>query len=267
MNNRERKRDIKFEEYNDNGHTSKRLKTETNNQENDISITSSEIKELIKNSNMKELKNIFKISKFYDNEFIKCLLLLYKNKAPAKNLNYEISKDKYKIKINWNKWYSFSLSDTFTIENKNKNLLKFLLKHGVDINKVVYKNDKIPLFDACESGNIVSVEYLVEQGADVNKINEINETPLFYACKSGNKELVEYLVEQEADVNKENVRGETLLFNACESGNQNLVEYLVVEHRADIDKENRWSGEAPIFYACKSGNKELVEYLVKRGAI
>ena len=44
MNNNVQKRVIKYKEYNDNGHTSKRLKTETNNQENGKYITSSEIK-------------------------------------------------------------------------------------------------------------------------------------------------------------------------------------------------------------------------------
>jgi hypothetical protein len=41
MNNSEKKRDVKFKEYSDSGHISKRLKTETNNQENDKYITSS----------------------------------------------------------------------------------------------------------------------------------------------------------------------------------------------------------------------------------
>ena len=71
MNNSLKKRDKKSEEDNDNRHTSKKLKIVTNNQENDLYVTSSEIKELIKNSNIKELKNIFDISKFYDDEFIK----------------------------------------------------------------------------------------------------------------------------------------------------------------------------------------------------
>ena len=88
MNKSLKKRDKKSEEDNDNGHTSKKLKTVTNNQKNGLYVTSSEIKELIKNSNFEELKNIFYISKFYDNEFIKYLLLQYKNKTHVKNLNY-----------------------------------------------------------------------------------------------------------------------------------------------------------------------------------
>jgi len=59
MNNCKKKRDIKSKKFNDNGHTSIRLKTLTSNEEDDLYITSSKIKDLIKNSNIKELKNIF----------------------------------------------------------------------------------------------------------------------------------------------------------------------------------------------------------------
>ena len=72
MNNLVKKRDKISDGYNDNGHRFKKLKTLRNNQENDKYITTSEIKELIKNSNRKELIKFFNISKFYDNEFIKC---------------------------------------------------------------------------------------------------------------------------------------------------------------------------------------------------
>ncbi|KAG4081304.1 hypothetical protein H8356DRAFT_1760225 [Neocallimastix lanati (nom. inval.)] len=99
MNKSLKKRDINSEEDNDNGHISKKLKTEIDNQENDLYVTSSEIKTLIKSSNMEKLKNFFNNSKFYDNEFIKWILLLYKNKTfiSIADLDKEISKDEYKI--------------------------------------------------------------------------------------------------------------------------------------------------------------------------
>ena len=48
---------------------------------------------------MEKLKNFFNNSKFYDNEFIKWILLLYKNKTfiSIADLDKEISKDEYKI--------------------------------------------------------------------------------------------------------------------------------------------------------------------------
>ena len=96
------------------------------------------------------------------------------------------------------------MSDTYIIENGNKNLLKFLVKHRVDINKVIYNNDEISLLNAIEHGNKDLVVYLVEHGADINKENEDGKTPLFGACLKGKKDLVEYLVEHGADINKEN---------------------------------------------------------------
>jgi len=64
----------------------------------------------------------------------------------------------------------------------------------VDLDKIVYENGNVPLFDACRSGNKELVEYLVEHGADICKSGCNDETPLFDACYSGNKELVKYLV-------------------------------------------------------------------------
>jgi len=37
---------------------------------------------------------------------------------------------------------------------------------------------------------------------DINKENIYGETPLFHACLSGNNEVVKYLIEQGADLNK-----------------------------------------------------------------
>jgi len=126
MNKSLKKRDKKSEEDNDNGHTSKKLKTVTNNQKNGLYVTSSEIKELIKNSNMKELKNIFDISKFYDNELIKWLLHLYKNKTfiSIVDLDKEISKDEYKILFIFKKDGYFYPKGKYIIKDGNKNLIK-----------------------------------------------------------------------------------------------------------------------------------------------
>ncbi|KAL6632451.1 ankyrin repeat-containing domain protein [Neocallimastix sp. 'constans'] len=217
------------------------------------------------------------------------------------NLNYEISKDKYKTILTYKKENKFYNNIFYIIKNGNKNLLKYLVEHGVDINKVVYKNGKIALYDTYEivykngkialydtyeSGNKDLVEYLVVKYGDyiINKENKSFETPLFRACKNleeylveprtnidigerGNKELVEYLiVERKAKIDKKQSNGETLLFYVCSNGNKDLVEYLV-KHGADINQKTKWYYETPLFKACKNGNKDLVEYLVNQGVI
>ena len=193
MKNCKKKRDRKSKRYNDNGHMSKRIKTIVNIQENDKYISSSEIKKLIRNSNLDELQNIFDISKFYDNEFIKWLLFLYKNKTfiYTIDLNKVISKDEYKIEIEYSFFHyedRFNYSKGYRIKNSNKNLLKYLIEHEVNIDEVIYKPYEIPLIYECESGNRDLVEYLLEHGADINKKNICGITSIFKACESGNKD-------------------------------------------------------------------------------
>jgi len=100
------------------------------------------------------------------------------------DLNNESYKNEYKIEINCPSFHEedkFYNKRGFRIENSNKNLLKYLVEHGADINKENIFGE-IPLFKACKSGNKDIVEYLVEQveqRANINKENEIGETPLF----------------------------------------------------------------------------------------
>jgi len=74
-----------------------------------------------------------------------------------------------------------------------------------------------------KSGNKNLVKYLVEHGADINKEYEYGTTVLFNACRSRNKDLVEYFVENGTDINKENRNGETVLWIAYENGDYDLV--------------------------------------------
>jgi len=199
MKNSIREKDKIFEIYNEKKLTPERLKSLINDNHNDLYISSSLIKLLIKENEAELLKIIFDNSKFYDNDFIKHLIYLYKYKTliSTKELNQEISKDKYKILIYYkssvNFFNSFRHRKTFEIKNMNKTLIYYLVEHGIDI----------------------------------NKDNLFKETPLFYACESGNKDLVKYLVKHGTDINKENRNGESVLLIAYESGNKDLVEYLM----------------------------------------
>ena len=108
MNNSINNKDKLLEKYNENKKiTPEVLKILINENYNDLYISSSLIKLLIKKNKMVLLKNIFDNLKIYDNDFIKWLLLLYKNKSSisTEKLNQEISEDKYKIIIDYEKGY------------------------------------------------------------------------------------------------------------------------------------------------------------------
>ena len=46
------------------------------------------------------------------------------------------------------------------------------------------------------------VQFLIDNGADINKADKDKRTPLHWAVESGKKEMVELLIENGADTNK-----------------------------------------------------------------
>ena len=63
---------------------------------------------------------------------------------------------------------------------------------------------------ASKNGHLSVVEYLVNQKADINAINDDGYTPLHNAASKGHLSVVEYLVNQKADINAKDNRVEFL---------------------------------------------------------
>ena len=53
---------------------------------------------------------------------------------------------------------------------------------------------------ACFNENDAIVKCLIKHGADINKVNKNGETPLFWACYSRHEVIVIYLVENGAEI-------------------------------------------------------------------
>jgi len=77
------------------------------------------------------------------------------------------------------------------------------------------------------------VRYLVETGADKNKVGVDCATPLYMAAQEGQLAVVRYLVAQGADLNKARRNGHTPLQVALEEGHNKVVGHLL------------WAGATP----------------------
>jgi len=243
-NNEERRNnDIVLELYDKKFLTSERLQFIAENCSKYLKISSSLIKKLLKEDNITLLDIVFSHIKIYGNELIKTFLICYNNKNAISHskLMELISKEKYVIQKE-NGLYLIN-----ACKSKNEVIVKFLVKHGADINKED-EYGKTPLFYACLEGHENIVKYLIKYGAEINKSDLTDGTPLFDACDKGHENIVKYLIEYGADINKENIYEKTPIFYACEKGHENIVKYLT-EHGADINKENI-RGSTPLIIAC-----------------
>ncbi|XP_034937894.1 ankyrin-1-like [Chelonus insularis] len=160
-----------------------------------------------------------------------------------------------------------------------------------------------PLFEACRTGNILAVKFLLENhdnpnatnqhgetalhlicsrksattlqiiqlllkhNADINAVNNIGWSPLFVACISDNIAAVKSLLENHANPNLTDQDGETPLHRLCLSKFEKklTIMQLLLKHNADINAVNN-IGWSSLFVACISENIAAVESLLENHA-
>jgi len=136
------------------------------------------------------------------------------------------------------------------------------LNSGMSINAVDETGHSIFHY-ACGRGHLDIVRACIEHGADLGEENGA-VTPLTLAVKNGHVAVVSLLVEEGVDVNGIDEHGKTSLHLACRCGHVDVARELLnlgAEVRA-IDK----SGNTPLHEAARVGSVEVTEVLLKNGA-
>ena len=83
------------------------------------------------------------------------------------------------------------------------------------------------------------------------------------AVKSSSPETVEWLLEQKANINETDVNGQTSFLIACRQGETRIAEILLDKH-ADIRAADL-NGSTPLLVACRESRMDIAELLVKQG--
>ncbi len=142
-------------------------------------------------------------------------------------------------------------------QNGDLDVLKLLLKHGMRHEEV--------MLSSVAGGHTDIVEYLLENGADVNLSDRREATLLMHASENGHAELVRFLIEKGARVNEADYQGETALIRAVRNGDLTVVN-LLIEAGADI-KQASWNGLTPLAAAMNNKvNQAVIDALLSRGA-
>ena len=117
------------------------------------------------------------------------------------------------------------------------------------------------IMKACRDCNAVNVvAFLLENGANINVRDTIDQTPLIIASQNGCTDIVRMLLDAGADIHHRNDQGENALISAAQEGHIDVVKILL-EAGADINQTNA-DGETPIELAIRlRQKKELIELL------
>jgi len=158
----------------------------------------------------------------------------------------------------------------FNAINNNTIELKRNINKGVDINISGGEYASTPLHYACREGNIEAVNFLIEHGADLNKENKYSTIyPIFEAINSNNTEnrflIIKSLINNGADINKIDAFGNTLLYYAVEQEDIKLIKFLI-QSGCDINKVERDDKDSVLHYAYFQKNREIILMLIDNGA-
>ena len=137
-----------------------------------------------------------------------------------------------------------------------------------------------PLHDAAIRGSLEEIKSLIENGEDVNSIDEYGFTPLHLVINHvpwiEGKSIAKFLIETGADVNETGQNGVSPLQMALNHGaisqlmasldSDNLeVIQMLIDAGANVNHKDKFDN-TPLHVACKQGYMQAFELLIKHGA-
>jgi uncharacterized protein len=145
-------------------------------------------------------------------------------------------------------------------------LLELLIKNGAKVH-ISNSYGRSALIEAVSSRSIKKVDFLLKNGAEVNRKSEGfgGVSPISEAVYNEDLEMVHLLIKNGADLSLETDNGETLLLRAILSKKSYPVVKLLIEKGADVNRSNIYK-ETPLMKAAQSNLPAIVKLLLDSGA-
>jgi len=155
------------------------------------------------------------------------------------------------------------------VTNRNTSLVDFMLQQGIDIDAEDNEGNSL-LLSALQSNNISMAMYLIEKGSWIEKMErKCSWRPLHYVALRSELELAKILVARGAIVNSSTDEGQTPLLISCLSEVEDKTAAKVVLFllkSGSNPSKNDVLGYAPIHRAAERGSLLLLTLLLQFGA-
>lgn len=167
------------------------------------------------------------------------------------------------------------MNDTFiqAVKNGDYSYLKEAVGDGQTTN-VIGSNGKSALLVATERRDATMVQWLLDQGADIDFYDPayeiVDQTAFLYAAANGFNDILEILIPYQPNVSIRNGYGGNALIPAAEKGHVDTVKLLLERTDVDVNLVNHlgWTAllEVVIFGQDNQTYNEIVRLLLQHGA-
>ena len=137
----------------------------------------------------------------------------------------------------------------------NSNMVQALIDQGVNIN-FINEDGRTPLEFAISNGRINSARLLRNNGGKIGSI--------FSAALVGDLDAIKDFLNAGSDINKKDNNGQTVLHVAIIEGHEEIIKFLISK-RVDLNIKDS-SGSTALFYAVTKNQKNIIKLLLEKGA-
>ena len=144
-------------------------------------------------------------------------------------------------------------------------IAKYLIQQGADVNVLDDEDNLSPLHHAVESGNVDMINLLSKHGAKLDIKGSVDDwTPLHEASQHPRLDILQLLVKNGAKFTREK-DGMTCLHIATSMGHVENVKFLI-ENGNDVNETYGYDGETALILAAGLVHFDIVKILVENGA-
>ncbi|WP_257264173.1 ankyrin repeat domain-containing protein [Endozoicomonas sp. ONNA2] len=141
-------------------------------------------------------------------------------------------------------------------------LIRLMVNAGFKIDAPCDDYGATMLIHAAREHNWALLEFLLDNGADINDRIDDNGTVLHLAARLGQPDKMEMLIKHVEDVNVRDNNGQTVLHLVAESGQREILDQLL-ELNADVNAQDN-NGRTPLYLlTCANGQLDTIEYFMK----
>ena len=152
-------------------------------------------------------------------------------------------------------------------ENGGKAVLEVMIKTMGDIEDNVNAlnvKGNTPLHCAIMNKHIHTVQYLLDNKADVNKMADDGWNSVHFACQHADIDILYLLITRGGDVNAKDRDGKTPTMIAAINGKDGCISLLATAG-ANLDQKDD-DGQVPLIIAADNGHTNTVRELITNGA-